>query len=285
MKTQYKHTASGEIRFNCPMCLDTKFHLYYNPSKSVYYCHRCQFKGHGFPKLVKTSFTLIPKVGQETKAKGLKWYPLKWPPSGIMESAVWDYLLNTREVPEKTIRHFSLGWTVDIPLSVVVPVIYKGDVKFLQVRFLCDLIKPKYLNYAVGDKVVKASLVFNYDSVCTGVETLYIMEGVFDVIKSAPSTGICIFGKFISLQQLQIIRSISCKKVVLSFDADVKIKELMSSIKSLGSFRTVGIKQLPQGKDPGDLNVQEFSRLPELDAGAFILEALGRHAKPTENCA
>lgn len=46
---------SGEVRSNCPFCGDTKLHLYANPRKGVYFCHRCGARGFlrdlGFPEV------------------------------------------------------------------------------------------------------------------------------------------------------------------------------------------------------------------------------------------
>ena len=275
MQHDFKQTSTGEIRFNCPMCLDTKYHLYYNPSKSVYWCHRCHYRGHGFPQLVRASFNLVPQVVQTCRAKSLEWQPLKWPAGSILESVVWDYLLNTRHLQESTVKKFGLGWTRQIPLSAVIPVLQKGEIKFLQVRFLSKNIKPKYLNYSVNDELVeKARFVFNLDQVIQGVDTLFIMEGVFDVMSSAPFSSICTFGKNISAYQLKLIKQIPFKKVVLSFDIDVKIKELMESIKSLETFCSLWIKKLPAGKDPGDLVIEEFEQLPDIDVNTFMLEVL-----------
>jgi 5S rRNA maturation endonuclease (ribonuclease M5) len=44
---RYKE-ESGEIRFNCPYCGDTKKHLYANPVKEVFCCHKCGAKGTSY---------------------------------------------------------------------------------------------------------------------------------------------------------------------------------------------------------------------------------------------
>jgi DNA primase len=272
----FKTTGSKEIRFNCPMCPngDSEYHLYYNPTKSVFYCHRCQYTGHGFPKLVNASLPLVEQP-KEVKAKDLEWQKLNWPPSGILEGAVWDYLLTTRGLSFTAIEKFKLGWAHKIPLAVVIPLMQEDIIRALQVRFLSDLMKPKYLNYAIGDEPMeKSEMIFNIDAVIKGVVKLYVMEGVFDVMKTAIDNSICTFGKNISVAQMILINRIPKEKLVLSFDFDVKIKEIIESIKTLESFGDVFIKKIPEGKDPGDFNPIEFELLPEITSHEYILEVL-----------
>ena len=253
---------------------DSGYHLYYNPDKSVFFCHKCHYSGHGFPKLVNTSVPLVatPKV---VKAKDLEWLPLRWPPQGILESAVWDYLIVTRGLTINAIQYFKLGWTHKIPLAVVIPLVQGNETRALQVRFLSNLMKPKYLNYAIGEQSMeKSEMIYNFDTVINGVETLYIMEGVFDVMKAAMVDGIGTFGKNISVAQLLLINKIPRKKLVLSYDYDVKIKDMIGSIKILESFSDVFIKKMPVGMDPGDYDTVEFKLIPEITSHEFMLEAL-----------
>jgi len=253
---------------------DSEYHLYYNPAKSVFFCHRCHYTGHGFPKLVTASLPIVEQP-KEVKAKDLEWQKLNWPPSGILEGAVWDYLLTTRGLSFDIIEKFKLGWAHKIPLAVVIPLIQGGDVKALQVRFLSDLMKPKYLNYAIGDEPMeKSEILFNIDSVIKGVTKLYVMEGVFDVMKASVTNSIGTFGKNISVAQMILINKIPREKLVLSFDFDVKIKEIIDSLKTLESFGEVFVKKIPEGKDPGDFNPQEFELFPEITTHEYILEVL-----------
>jgi intein/homing endonuclease len=257
----YDLTVEGDPSFAAPFAI-------------VHNCHRCHYSGYGFPQLVKTSLPLVTPT-KEVKAKDLEWQPLHWPPTGILESTVWDYLLTTRGISANVIEHFKLGWTHKIPLAVVIPLIQDGDIRALQVRFLSSQMKPKYLNYAIGDKpMVKSEMIFNIDSVIKGVSKLYIMEGVFDVMKSGIWNGVCTFGKIISSAQLVIINKIPKEKLVLSFDFDVKIKEIIESIKSLESFGTVFIKKIPEGKDPGDFDPDAFELLPEITTQEYMLGVL-----------
>lgn len=253
---------------------DSEYHLYYNPTKSVFYCHRCQYTGHGFPKLVNASLPLVVQP-KEVKAKDLEWQKLNWPPSGILEGAVWDYLLSTRGLSFDVIKKFKLGWAHKIPLSVVIPLIQGDTVRALQVRFLSDLMKPKYLNYAIDNEPMeKSEMIFNIDTVIKGVVKLYVMEGVFDVMKAAIANSICTFGKNISAAQMILINKIPKEKLVLSFDFDVKIKEVIESIKTLESFGDVFVKRIPEGKDPGDFDPIEFELLPEITTHEYILGVL-----------
>ena len=257
----YKETSSEEVRFCCPRCGDSKFHLYYNPRKDVYYCQRCNYKGRGLPDGLKVPPSLPPEP-QKRKSRRfpLRWSVLQDPPSCVLESVVWSYL-HSRGVSNQDIADFSLGWTSEIPFSVVIPITLGGELKALQVRRLIG--KPKYIFYDVDDsRVKKSTLVYNFDRVMKGVETLYVVEGVFDVIRAVPLNGVCVFGKEVALEQALLISQVPRNRTVLAFDPEVEVSGLVKSVTSLGLFGEVYIKVLPLDKDPADLG-KDFISFPE----------------------
>jgi DNA primase len=272
----YKETASGELRFCCPKCVDSDYHLYYSPSRRLYHCFKCGYKGRGFPRSLPLSQPLLssrlpPKESTvEEDIRELSWQELTFPPSSTLELVVWDYL-QSRGVTEEQVKKFKLGWSPEKPFVVVFPIIMHDTVKALQIRHLTKL-GPKYVFYDVGKrKTQKSALLYNYDNCIRGVTTLYIVEGVLDVILAAPRCSLCTFGKSLSIIQSDLIRGIPKQKLVLAFDSDVKPRELIQTIERLEVYEPVYIKQLPKGKDPADLG-EEFLGLPEIPSFEWLTQ-------------
>jgi len=265
----YKETGSGEIRFCCPKCPDQDYHLYYNPTKGLWHCFKCGYRGRGFPEALK-AVKLPPFKSVEPPVRELTWNPLLHPPTSTLESVIWDYLLS-RGVTKENVNTFHIGWSSDKPFIVVFPIVMHGVIKAIQIRHLIKL-GPKYVFYDVGKvKTKKSLLLYNYDSVVSGVDTLYVMEGILDVILGAPNCGVCTFGKSPSIDQASLIHGIPKRKLVLAYDTDVSVKELAQSIDRLGAYESVYIKQLPKGKDPADMG-KEFLSLPEIPAFDWLLQ-------------
>lgn len=266
----YKETSGSEVRFCCPKCGDANYHLYYNPLRGLYNCFKCGYRGRGFPDAIKAEKFLPPVQPSEKPIREISWDVLNRPSSGALEEAVWDYLYS-RNVNDDLISMFSLGWSSEKPFTVVFPVFMHYQLKCLQIRNLVRNIKPKYVFYDVGSKTKKSELLFNYDTVASGIDTLYVMEGVLDVICAAPGSSVCTFGKTVSIEQAKLIRGIPKKRLVLAYDPEVSLKELMVSIDRLEAYEPVFIKQLPKDKDPGDLG-KEFLDLPEIPAFNWITQ-------------
>lgn len=266
----YKETGSGEIRFCCPKCSDQGYHLYYNPSKGLWNCFKCGFKGRGFPEALKALKGSVPSsTASEAPLRELRWNPLLNPPTCTLESVIWDYL-KSRGVTQEDVKNFHIGWSTEKPFIVVFPIIMYGVIKAVQIRHLVKM-GPKYVFYDVGKKTKKSLLLYNYDTVVSGVHTLYVLEGTMDVIRGAPRCGVCTFGKSPSIEQSRLINGIPKKRLVLSYDSDVPVKEIAQSIARFETYEPVFIKQLPKGKDPADMG-EEFLSLPEVPAFDWLLQ-------------
>lgn len=267
----YKETGGGEVRFCCPKCVDQNFHLYYNPSKGLFNCFKCGYKGRGFPESLRAvKLHTSPQQTAYPQLRELDWSPLLHPPTCTLESVVWDYI-TSRGLTQADVERFQIGWCPEKPFVVVFPIVMHQVVRALQIRHLATA-GPKYVFYDVGKtKVKKSVLLYNYDNVVGGVETLYVMEGILDVIRGASYCGVCTFGKLPSVEQASLIRGIPKRKLVLAYDTDVKIKDLAQSIARLESHEPVFIKMIPPGKDPADMGA-DFLSLPELPAFDWMLQ-------------
>lgn len=266
----YKETSGSEVRFCCPKCGDTSYHLYYNPHRGLFNCFKCNYRGRGFPEAIKAVKFSPPPEPEKQTLREISWNILRRPTTSALEEAVWDYL-SSRKVNEDITTQFKLGWSLETPFAVVFPIFMDFKLKCLQIRNIIRNVKPKYVFYDVGTKTKKSELLFNYDNVRAGVDTLYVMEGVLDVICAAPFSSVCTFGKSVSVEQAKLIRGIPKKRLVLAYDPEVSLKDLMISIDRLETYEAVHIKKLPQDKDPGDLG-DDFLELPELTSFDWITQ-------------
>ncbi|MEM4720870.1 MAG: toprim domain-containing protein [Candidatus Methanomethylicaceae archaeon] len=271
--TLYLTTGSEEIRFNCPRCGDSKYHLYFNPRKRLFNCFRCGYSGRGFPKDVNVYIVPpTPKASEARTPRLINWEPLAPQPRSIFEEVILDYLLHTRSLSLDIIREYRLGWSSDLPFAVVIPIYMNNSLVALQVRHLTQT-KAKYLFYPVDETPLKKKvLLFNYDRV-KHLDTVFVMEGIFDVLCADPQRAVCTFGKQISADQSKLLATFA-KTVILAYDPDVKLGELQKSVDRLESYGIqVYIKRLPNGKDPADLG-SSFHSLPESRFDYFVAQLI-----------
>jgi DNA primase len=181
-----------------------------------------------------------------------------------------DYLQNTRKLSLRLIQDYQLSWSPELPFGVVLPIFMQGVVQALQVRFLTKSF-AKYVFYPAheGEDLKKKTLLYNYDKVKNGVDTLYVVEGIFDVLCSEHQKTVCTFGKQVSIEQANLIRQIPKDRLVLAYDTDVKLGELQRSVERLEAFSPVFIKRLPKDHDPADLGA-DFMKQPEFEFLEFI---------------
>lgn len=271
--TLYLTTGSEEIRFNCPRCGDSKYHLYYNPHKRLFNCFRCGYSGKGFPKEVNVYVAPpSPRKSEERSPRLINWEPLSLKPQSIFEEVILDYLLHARSLPLDIIRDYRLGWSRDLPFAVVIPIYMNNSLAALQVRHLTQT-RAKYIFYPVDETPLKKKvLLFNYDRV-KHLDSVFVMEGVFDVLCADPQRAVCTFGKQISAEQARLLATFA-KTVILSYDSDVKLGELQKSVDRLESYGIqVYVKRLPIGKDPADLG-SSFQHLPESRFDFYVAQLI-----------
>jgi len=160
-----------------------------------------------------------------------------------------------------------LGKTHFINKRIIFPVWLHGD-KWDDRRFVGfqgrDVTNYSELPYYISEGFPKTKVVYNYDNVYNA-ETITICEGIFDLIKCWDYNPICLFGKYVSKQQLNLLQKMpNLKSIILALDPDTKIPDQNGNIsynkvvESLIPFWKVYSIDIPEDKDAGDLTKSEI---------------------------
>jgi len=280
-------TSTGEIRMNCPFCedrltnkppedrADRNQHLYINPKKNLYFCHRCEAKGkaesldHYLHDIVsdRDHWDIIERSKKQTgiqKHDRTYFDPDQLGTAPVQGAPSWSYLTKERNLGSEDIRYYDLrSGKESLRGRIVVPVYDdEGYCIYYSARTYTGR-NPKYKN----PKIAKKNVIFNLHAVDT--DYVIVCEGVFSAIHAGRS-AIAVLGKFISEWQFHAIAR-RFKKIYLALDGDVlqKDKELPEGKKKVpmivNKFQRlgceVGVVKLPPDKDPEDVGREEFNRL------------------------
>jgi hypothetical protein len=173
--------SSGQDITNCPFCEDEKFHLYIDPDKNVYFCHKCNEKGNETTLRRHFNDQLNENLVSFRKAAGTK--EPKKPPDDDADKyhkdlfdnpAAFDYLIK-RGLKLETIQHFNLGFMADNQGGWIAIPYYEAG----------KLINFKFRSMPPGKEFKRVkdakSALFNQDCLKSATEVL-ITEGEFDAI-------------------------------------------------------------------------------------------------------
>jgi len=130
-----------------------------------------------------------------------------------------------------------------------------------------DITGESKLPYYISEGFPKTKVVHNYEFVFEA-ETITICEGIFDMVKCWDNNPICLFGKHISLRQMELLQQMpNLKNVVLALDPDTKVKDKQGNIpfnklaEKLQPFWNVYDINIPEGKDAGDFTREEMNEI------------------------
>lgn len=179
---EFKEAAGQDIAKTCPFCEDDKWHLYVDPDKSVYFCHKCNAKGNAYDLRRRFNDLDNPNFVSFKKAIGAK-DPVK-PPKGKAEQyhadlmgnqKAFDYVIG-RGFTLETMSHFKIGYAKEGDKEWVTIPYFEGGV----------LINIKYRTLPPAEKSFKRfkdakSALFNRDCL-KGIDEVIITEGEMDVI-------------------------------------------------------------------------------------------------------
>lgn len=266
--------TTGEIRVNCPQCesrvgkTDTTYKLYINPTKEVYHCFRCGYKGRNLRLLgidvdnspsstdlssifdfteMKLDNPLKPTLRKEKEQKLL--LPEEFSTNFYCkEGAPYLKYLHGRGISDTAIQKFKIGYcpSGEYANMVVVPVFEDKRLTFFVGR---DIRRKFYKN----PKAHKAERIFNL----TQNTNLIMCEGVFDALNCG-TFAIAIFGKDISNVQLNKIGLAKPKSVTILFDNDAQKDAIRAAKKLKEVVSKVYIAQPVDGKkDAGEMSPSE----------------------------
>ncbi|MDB5187485.1 MAG: dnaG [Candidatus Kaiserbacteria bacterium] len=154
---------------------------------------------------------------------------------------------------------------------------------------------PKYLNSPETDVYHKSRLLYGYDKAKQAMRTLncaILVEGQMDLVASHQagwSNTVAVSGTAFTVEHTQIIKRMT-DNLILALDADAAgIKAAARAARvALQAGLNVKVVQLPEGKDPADLILQEGSEAWKLaikdakDIIVFLLDILESRSKDTD---
>lgn len=276
-----------EFRWNCPFCEesgkrpDSKRHLYANPSKGVFICHRCGKAGKAnvllrrfgireperyvYDATLDEVWEMLASVGIPAKGEVVEETPIDMPmvpvEKGMLSYAYLKKRFGSRQV-DKAIKRYRLSVGTGFYRNrVIVPTYHHGDLVFFVARSILDE-EPKYLNPKGRSR---RKYLFGYDrakkAACRGWR-IVVTEGVFSAMSVDLALGhgfaaVATFGKYVTRQQLRLIADVSRGKVLVMLDADAQneAQQCAAGLKALG-VGDVLVCELPEGTDPDDMRDQ-----------------------------
>lgn len=268
----YKQSGD-EIQVCCPFCElnghtpDENYKLYINPVRNVFNCFRCGSKGR--------SSDMIPQLGIQLSIEDLVVKRVK--PKFVYDNYEVEPLppgVPLTELPKEhpaiqylSNRDLSLDYlgdrvyfteqlicnTFTFGPRLIFPVFQAGTYRGYTARTILDDGFPKY---KTAHGMVKAGMLYNFDTAFSQSEQLVITEGVFDCLRIGDQ-AVALFGKSISEQQIRLIHLGDFKRIIFMLDPDAKT-EMEVAADFFTSNYDVYICHLPEGvKDPGDLSFEQ----------------------------
>lgn len=294
------NVSTGNVNICCPFCFDDpSYHLGINLDTGYWGCWRdVGHRGKTLRRLLKAlgwsnaelnvlfkqleeiklddwmlSVTNLESIQtQEQTVKTKLEFPeeFKLIKSQGVYGKFYNYLEQRGLSSKELINSYELkacltGWWKD---RIIIPIHYKNELVTWIGRSIVECEK-KYLVLNNEKSLVPIkSLVYNFDFIKYGGNTLFVTEGVFDCInlkqhlpKNCQTT--CLFSKVMTTEQEVLISQLSSKyrkiKIMLDSDAEAQAHKIQSELSFL---KNVSIQWLPSGvKDPGELTKKQINQL------------------------
>lgn len=241
------HKQDGSRYYRCPFCKGRK-KLEVDARKPVWYCHKCGLGG-----------TLDERRRQRYEDQSIyaslcdldkfdltkDFQPLK--PDGVL----WKYLSGERGLSRSLIKSMR-PHKGPSPARVYFPFYELGGVR--PIYFVGRSVLPCFLRYwnpSVDDFPHKKSTVlWGLHRIQRPLERILICEGIFDACHALDR--VAVLGKTISDAQVEIIKDICQKEVVVCLDGDADARSIASKLAANTCF-DISIVRLPADKDPDNL--------------------------------
>jgi hypothetical protein len=249
VRTYGVKTSKGWYRHNCPMCGDTDGKLYVNLTNSFYKCFRgCAKEYFNSTQLSQFGVQLSNSVQKKDKVD--RNFPRISLENESLEANIVKGYLEDRKVEEHVRRVFEIeGSVVFGSFAVALPIITPlRRTPFWYYRLIGH---PELKHFS---EFPKSDLFYGHPRVLTA-KSLFIMEGIFDILCSLPFSSICSFSKVITDGQLDLLKYFTCEEILICLDGSVDFKRKFRSLLrvKIETGRRVGIVKLPSGKDPANV--------------------------------
>lgn len=282
----YIQAEGSELRYECPFCREQgrtykDYKLYVNFAKCLWYCQRCEAKGHiEIDSLVASGsntevysilegwMTESGRNSLEGDEEEMDYYVI---PRGVPvpNTIAWDYLIsrgiNPADISFYSIRVPGLNDNPSMFNRIVIPN-----------RVISNIWTDMYVARTYVDDPVRYhnpsaskahDIVFNLHRIPQNPDRIILNEGCINSI-IAGTDSVATFGKHVSDAQLMAILAKRPKKIYVSLDTDARsqAEELCSRLISYGDSEVYFV-ELPErtlddgskkGMDASDLGRRQY---------------------------
>jgi 5S rRNA maturation endonuclease (ribonuclease M5) len=130
-----------------------------------------------------------------------------------------------------------------------------------------DITGRSQLKYYISESLPKRFIIYNYENI-KDKDTIIIVEGNIDLIKTFKYNPISLFGTSLSNQQLNLLQQLPyLKNIVIGLDPDTKIfdkkgrSQYIKLIEQLKPFWTIWEIDLKEKKDLGECSFDEVDEI------------------------
>ena len=216
----YETSDEDRVRVNCPVCDDTKGHLYILISAGLPYCQKCKYdpkspvrfisdvEGISIREVLAMAMSLGQNFVSVVELSGIPGIDRH-----IKEARRY---LSSRGIGKDVAKKFGIHFCYDGEFAgrIIIPCFYQGDLVTFVARDLYGHSDRKYLN-PKGNK--QSDFLYNYDSIKG--DTVVLVEGVFDAIhNSQVAPTVASFGKSLSNRQINLLNGF--RRVIFYWDLD-----------------------------------------------------------------
>lgn len=277
----HKHAREGWVNCPCPFCHGHDgYHLGYDTTDEKFVCWRCgghstaetlQALLHKSYKEVKEIINTYGKVWMKKptlKRKIIKKKLLLPPTQEKLSKTAENYLKNRGFNPSELVDLWNLQSTaiisridgVDYRHRILIPYMWEGEVVSFDTRDVTGKASVRFLACKEEREILDHKKIL-YGRQQDWKEIGICVEGCADVwrigVESFAVSGI----KYTPAQVRYIARHF--KKVAILFDNEPQARKQANKLVADLRFRGVDAKRidLPEGKDPGELSLQEISEV------------------------
>jgi len=293
--TQNYKSNPTHFYMECPFCGRKDFKFYVNKKSKLFICFVCEVKGHIYKLLShlkgiteKDAFKLVHGYAQneitdhnenlELKIIDDLFLPKKTffedislPVSAtsiedLQESHEAIEYLEYRGIDLEVAKYFDLHFDMSTN-RIIFPIYYMDKMVGFQARDISGVATPKIIS---SHGFPKAEILYNYNQlVYNQPESVMLVEGPIDCIKSHNFNSVALIGNKISNQQINLLLKIpSIKVVYIALDPEEK-KYSDILLKELSPFWETRQVTVEDGRDIGSYQPYEISSLLKTAKSVF----------------
>jgi DNA primase len=290
------YKISDQVQVNCPRCQsksglsvpDGKFNLEINTTKNVFRCWKCEdpsfsgslgwlIKMYGTKSDYDKYISISSILGNIWVDKKIDFEPVVLPPemihfseydsTNLYHKEAYDYLTKERKLTEEVILKYRLGFCLNgkYEKRIIIPSFDKNGIVNYFVARNYNKFKKKYpyLNPKADKNIIFNDGLINWNS------TVYLVEGVFDMLSTPNSTPL--LGKKISKELFDKLKKIKPNVVILldpdAFKEQMQIFHLLQ-VAYLGCEDKVKIVDLSKN---GSSDIDEIRKKKGIN---FVIKSL-----------